>query len=1143
MIRATEVLIHTPEGTLTQAYFLTTGLPSQSLLLEAGAAVVGAAVSVNGGPYRTDPDLWRLDGSTLQVPDPVARPEGLSLAAGDNVVQIRGVLATGELGPTATATLRRVAAEGMGGALPPPTALRVVRHTTAAEIVAEAPDDPNLTGIRFWVATGPGGTGSGWRLLTQNPVIPQPEQAEEVEVGSATAALGNQVGTVRLLVALDPPSGPAGEPFEAGRVRITGGADYLVRSGVVQRRSAMIARYSHDRTEGGSIEAALGPLLPSDPLWYATTALFRDANDGAQRESPFSAEVVGAPLTPGPAGAMALSEPSRDKVRAEAAAAVLGRRRDLDVKPGSFWSDAFLDPLSVEADRIRFILDFVHRARAPRALLEIDDPGLLGQSIAVSDSPYKQALRIALQLRSDADVQQVIDRAFEMLASNVGLSRSPGRRAVGPVVVFTQTLPTQAIDVGVGARITLGGQSYHAVEPGSIPPGGTGTSYDPRLGRWSVQIQVEADQPGTAGNLSAGQKGTIAGYPSSVQVENASDILGGDDPWSNLELTEQTERALASVDSGSERGLETLAVRAAGVVEVRTVAAGNPLLRRGPGTVDVWVRGSLPAQMEETAVFTTASRLGGQAALIGDPRDLRFQILDPDLGAKTPLLALVDIPDRGFGARNQTRGYAFNLAGALVTGPSTFSLDRTVNDPADIAPGDAISVDYRLRTSSRYVPRRQPVLAVTSVVGEVSGAVEAGQYELDTSADPLQIGRSVRAANAVVIRPPADGAEIVPAAELVPVQGERHLVLEGPEYLARLGADPVTVVVRSASGTAFVGPLDPRARGTQPDWDFILPADSQRDPVGIEFRQDGPIRPGDTVFFDYGHDENFTVQYTAEGIVGAVQDAVDARRHGDADPLVKIAEPVPVDIAATVVLQRDPARPVQVARVDAAARQALDRLFSGSKLQQDRWQSDVVGALEGIPGVRHVLLPLRAMGRADGSQVLGETRMLGSGDLIEVAAWRRGSVATYLTREPLQWPTSDGGGPPTLFRGVRLGSQQLALLDDPPGIDGLPLAAAAYQAHIIGRGGALIPGISDDLTVRTQLPAGAARADVVALRRQLTWNRVLLTLPIDAAASGALEVSYVVSGSPTTASDVPCGPFEHLVLGAVQIEYGQENTP
>lgn len=1137
--RATEVLIQTPEGNLTQSFFLTTGIPARSLTMLAGSAVVGAAVSINGAPARTDPDLWRLDGTKLLVPDPVARPEGLALAVGDNVIQVRGVLATGELGPTAQATIRRVPTEGLGGALAPPTALYVVRHTTTVEIVAESPDDPDVTGVRFWVSRGPGGTGSGWRLLNQALVVPQLEQEDDVEVGSATGGLGNEVGTVRILAAVDPPDGPPGVPAEVGRVRITGGADYFLSARVVQRRTSPVVRYTHDRTEGGTIEAALGPLMPDDPLYYATTAVYDDGS--AELESPFSEEVVGAPLTPGPAGGGSLSEPSREAVRAQAAAAVLDRRRDLDVKPGSFWSDAFLDPLSVEADRIRFILDFVHRARSPRALLEIDDPGMLGESIAVSDSPYKQAMRTALYLRSDADVQRVIDRAFEMLASNVGISRSQGRRAIGLVTVFTQSPPVDAIDIGVGAQVQLGGQGYHAIDSGSIPQGGTGSSYDPLRGRWTVQIEVEADNPGTAGNLAANQRGSVVGYPSSVQVTNESDILGGDAPWSNLELTEQTERALASVDSGTERGLETLAVRAAGVLEVRTIAAGNPLLRRGPGTVDVWVRGSMPAQLEETAVFKTASKLGGEAFLVGDPRDLRFQIFDTELAEKTPLLALIDIPERGFGLKNQSRGYSFNLAGALVTGPNTFALSLDVNDPADIGPGDAFSVDYRMRTGSSYEPRRQPIIQVLSVVGEVSGEVTADRYALSQAADPFQQGRSVRAGDAVVLLPPREGAEVIPAIELVGVRGERHVVLEGPEYLARLGVDPVTVVVRNGNGVAFLGPLDPRPAGADPDWDFILPADPQVDPVGLRFRVGGPIHPGDTVFVDYGHDENFVVQYAAEGIVEAVQDKVDAHRHGDADPLVKIAVPVAVDLAMTVVLQRDPARPTQVARVDASVRQALDRLFSSGKLQQDTWQSDVVGAVEAVSGVRHVVLPLRAMGRADGSQVLGESSAIGDADLIEVKAWQRGSLRAYLVRTPLAWPTSSGGGPPTAFRGVRLGTRQLVLLDDPPGIDGLPLTAAPYQVHIVGNSGMLLPGISDDATLAAHLPPGSTRDALVALRRQVTRNRLLLTLPTEDPGTGAVEVSYVVSGSPATANDVACNPFEHLVLGAVQIDYNQES--
>lgn len=1139
--RATKVLIQTPEGGLTQSYFLTTGLLAHSLQLLAGAAVVGASVSINGGAPKTDPDLWRLEGSQLLVPDPVARPEGLALAMGDNLVQIRGVLATGELGPTAQATLRRVSSEGLGGTLPPPSGLYVVRHTTSVEVVAEAPDDPDLTGIRFWVSRGPGGQGSGWRLLSQTLVIPQLEQESDSEAGAVTAGLGDKVGTVRILVALDPDEGAPGNPEEVGRVRITGGADYRVRSSVLGRRSALIARHTHDRTEGGSIEAALGPLMPDDPLYYAATAIYNDV--GTERESPLSAEVVGAPLTPGPAGGGSLAEPSRDQVRAEAAAAVLVRRRDLDVKPGSFWSDVFLDPLSVEADRVRFILDFVHRARSPRALLEIDDPGMLGESVSVADSPYKQALRVALQLRSNSDVQQVIDRAFEMLASNVGISRSPGRRAIGLATVYTTAFPVDAVEVGVGARITLGGQGYHAIEGGSIPPGGTGSSYDPLRGRWAVQVQIEADSPGTQGNLTAGQRGSISGYPSSVQVTNESDILGGDKPWSNLELTEQVERALASVDSGTERGLETIAVRSPGVVEVRTIAAGNPLLRRGPGTVDVWVRGSMPARLEETAVFLSASRLGGSAVLIGDPRDLRFQILDPELTEKTPLLALVDIPERGFGLLNQTRGYRFNLSGAAVTGPNTFALSPRVNDPADIGPGDSFSVDYRLRVGSSYVPKRQPLISVASVVGEVSGAVSPDRYILSQAADPLQAGRSVRAGDAVVILPAPEGSgEIVPAIDLVSVQSERHVVLEGPEYLARLGVDPVTVVLRDGNGVAFVGPLDPRPAGEDPDWDFILPANPQYNPVGLRFRPGGPIRPGDTIYADYGHDENFEVRYVAEGIIAAVQNRVDARRHGDADPLVKIAVPVRVDLAATIVLARDPARPTQVARVDAAVRQALDRLFGASRLQQDMWQSDVVGAIEGVAGVLHVVLPLRAMGRANGSQVLGEASDVGEADLIEVEAWRRGSVRCYLMRNPLLWPTSSGGGPPTSFRGVRLRNRQLLLLDDPPGIDGLPLAATPYQCHIVGNGGMLIPGISDEESLRDMLPVGASRRVQVDLRRQTTRNRLLISLPTDDKGTGPVEVSYLVAGSPATASDVACNPFEHLVLGAVQVEYEQESA-
>lgn len=1151
-----------PDGVLREKFIFSTTIASRFFVGTMDPQTVDMQVSVRGGAYTSNPDLIYFEDDEFIVPNPSAYPDGLDLLPGDNEILVKAVLANGQVTPSASILARLVKDRDLGNAVSPPSGVSIERYNRNVVITVDGLDDDDVIGYHFYASTQPGGGTSGYSRINPSMVISGRlvevfEDLAEVTVDAAVATLddGSKAADPLYLTFTGTQQDSDSEVLqtdfnEAFEVPET--VD-RVRTTVTVESVRTVRRYQFVHDRQSSFNSTTNPAIPnasfntiptSDPLYYVVTAVY--FVDGEEFESSFSPEVSGAPLLLAPTTSP-FPTVSRQQIVRDVVLSIFRSQPQLDVKPGSVVRDTFIDPFSTEADRLRFVIEFLHAAQSFSTLLPIDDPTFSGQSIPVAQSPYKMALKQAFFLQSDAAVQNLIDATFEKLASNFGKQRESGRRARGEALVYTKTKPTTSIQIALGSVLIIGGVRFRATSSGTISPSGSGSFYNPATGRYSTRVFIQAEEPGLRGNLASGLGGRIEGNLLDVQVLLESPTIGGTNDESNRDLATRVSRALSSVDTGTVQGYTQSAVDVPGVNQANVVEAGHPLMQRDRtpegrhvgGKVDIWVRGENLASVTDAFAFSYEIVKRGQFEPFGDPQDLKFRAVNPALTPDNPIIEVLDFPEYGFEFRNDTTLHTFDLTDVQVVDYNIIQLSSEYNDQAHFSIVDAISGSYRYRTSNKHVFTRQPVREITRFEGESSGVITPSAYALYHGDSPLDVGRSNEARDYLKV----DHPEVLPSGVTIPsstpisVTNEQHVILDGIEYLDRLGANPLTVKVwNKIKSVRYDGPYD----SDTPDYDII--DDGVLRPLGIKLRQGSNIKEGEEVLIDYSHDENFSVEYVTNALVGIAQNSIEDMRHVTADVLVKEAIPVEVDITATVVLQARSDRQVSANQVDSMVRTSLSRLFGSLGLGEPIRQSDVAGAIDAVPGVSYVVLPLSKLTRGKGSLVVREALTVAQEvDYVKVSDWSSSTVSLFLLTNPLEWGTSHGGGPVNEFRGVFQDKVRLAHLDSAPNINGFPLRNKTGQAFIIGSEGMVVPGYSDDETLTARYGLTLA-ADLAAKRREITANRVLVTLvPSDVPTNHTYAASYVVGESEGVQNVVP-GPAEYLTLGNIELTYDEDQN-
>lgn len=1119
---------------------LVTSIRNQILGGTVSEDAVDMQVRVNGGPFRSDPDLITFSGGTFTLPNLSVHPEGLRLRRGPNTIEVRAISVTGEVSGAATASIEVVREDDLDLVAPPPSGLRVRRQRNAVELVWAVSDLPNVLGYNVYASVDSGGGYQGYVRLNNQLIEDTAFQEESLnDITEDVTFYTGEGGQLRVLLVEedfnDQPIKTVGEFVLDTGLQATGDLKTTVRLDEVLTSSFHHFVHNRDATpEDGVINNEFFADVPDDePLHYVITTVAHDPQTNQQIESTYSPELVGMPFIITTNLQEVPTRTQTDVTRDYISSVIRGSNNEISAIPGSVVRDIFIEPFASETERLHFIANFIRRSQSFSTLLEIDDFQGNGISDPVSENSYKQALKSALGFGTDADVQALIDDSFEKLATNYQKVRGGAEFAVGTATFFTTREPTEDLVVETGTLISSESTddepvvTFVTTSRVEIPFDFKDSYYNLQERRWEIQANIRATNPGDDGNVAAGKLTKLLGGSAGLNVVNQEATRFGRDRESNARLAERSMLALSSVDAGTAGGYLATALEQEGVFRAKIIKAGDAIMMRDyddvrnkhiGGKVDVWLQGS--EQIQVTDTFALKFRVIRNAPFVLDsaPASLIFRTTDSRVTPDNPLAELLGATvaqiQQGFSFRNLSTGETFDLTGYEILDHNRVQLDTSIAQPS-VGPNDLIVGDFRFQETSNYIFSRQPVQGIESVASTNTGTPldEGVNYRLFSTEDPLLEGRSTKAQDYLQI---IQGSGFT-TGDVFVVNDERHvLVGQTPEPLNNLGVNSITVRVFTLDGlTEYNGP-----QSANPD--FLIEEGDETTPLRIVRVPAGNIANGEEVRVDYEHDENFEVEYTINNILQRVQEAIDDHRHITADVIVNDAIPVNLDLEMTIVLQPGAVR----ARVDSEIRTAISQLLNGKAVGEPIYQSDVVQAIENTKGVIFVVVPFAKMAVSDGSLIIREP-LNNEATLVE----QRGSIQVHALTDTLAYPTIDGGGSATEHKGVFQDTRPLHLVTSFE-----RLFDSEGSALIIGADGRSIQDYSDNVTLTAQ---GYTTASAREQRRlELTANRIFVSMQEqDATTNYGYASTYIVDGDRGAKSVIPAS-ISYLELGNLTITYG-----
>jgi hypothetical protein len=1155
MATAPQIALRDGSG-FTQNLVLTTNLEFISITGKVDINTVDIQVSIGGAPFVSDPSLVSLVGQTFFVPNPSSFPDGIALELGVNTIALRAIDIIGGVSSASTVTITRVASiAGIDQLIP--TGIRVHRKRDSIDLLAVVPTPDFLAqaavssvssgtiqsfefrGFNFYASSAAAGT-TGYFKVNSSPVTTQSATFEEdlTEIASYNVVFDSQ-DNVRVRITQEDAAGE-----ETGLVLDTVvnsiSVDGTVKfTGLLQSRAlSQFIVFNHVRGTGPNADQFID-IDSAAPLYYVVTGVFFDSTLNEEFETPYSQEVLGTPFV---IDTSIRDLPGRQQLQIILDFVGAVQRADslISLIPGSTPRDITIDPFSSEAERLWFIVDFVHKSSSFLTLLQIDDTNNDGVSDPVASSSYKQALRAALGLQTDDAVQQLIDAQFDKLANNFQKPRLPGRPAVGQVVFFTATRPSQDVSIASGTIVSTDSDPSNGLPSVRYVVGGTfvlpaaqaDAFYNFTTRRYEITADVVAESIGSDGNRAAGDIKNVLSSVGGMQVTNTESTVFGDDRESNADLATRAMLGFVSVDTGTEGGYTSTSAAQIGIVKNKIVKSGDPLMMRDydevrhkhiGGKVDVWVQGLRERTVTERFAFSFDVARDIRCDII-DLANLIFRVLDSRVTPNSPVVEILNNLPQGLGVRNVTKGQNYDLSGVAILDYQTFQLNASIPQPVT-AIDDIVTADYRFRAVNQFKFTLQPVRRITSVVGEASGALDITRgFSLFKVEDPLLNGESTIAKDYMVINQIGG----VPSGATIAVNDEQHVMIGFfDESLGSIGINTATIRVFNQIRTIeYAGP-----GSASPDFDIVK--GTATTPVQIVRTNPSTIVSGQTVSVDYVHDENFTVTYVINDLLQQLQKTINSRRHITGDVLVKQAILNSVALETTVQLKPGATKD----KTDPAIRTSTSIELNQKLIGQGTAQSDIINAVDSTAGVDFQVVPLAKMGYADGSKKLREG-VLSSAQ--RVPSLDIGGNQVFILTNALQFPTTDGGGLATEHRGVFQDDEAMGLAST------VDLVGQAHkQAYILGSGGSIITGYSDDATL---LAAGFLTASAIAAERlRLTANHVLVSLsgaglPPDNPALHVYAVSYVVRGD-VGPHDISTSQVEALDLGDFTLTIRSSTTP
>lgn len=1161
---ATAPLINLFDGSgTTTSLNVTTNSRNLSFTGTVDSNVVDVQISINGSGFISDPSLVGLSLPSFSVPNPSSFPDGIPLERGQNTIALRSVDLSGSVSPVSTVVVEVVSDLDLGEVLAPPTGVRLQRKASSIEISwsQELPVQPAgvppldvkiPTSYNVYASTGAGGSGSGYLRINKDPIpstSPTETVIESFPVAGASFDLDDDDPSTNLprgsdlqIVArtITPGTGAQDQKILATHSLIQS-PDFRLSYTISSLVTTKLFSFAHDRNAGvgaGILSSDTFSIVESDdPLFYVVTAVFFDKATGRLLESRFSQELAGAPL-PLDTTVRGIRIREQGRVVSDYMVEIQKTSPTLSLVPGSTVREVHIEPFGNEAQKAYFLTDFVHRSKSFAALLQIDDPELTGTSVPVQNSAYKQQLRSAIASDSDAAVQALIDGAFDSLAQNFGVPREGKRPASVVQTFYTEVRPTRdlvvAQDAVVTSSVNKSAPRFRTRGSVTMTAANAQSFFNPDKRRYEIRIQMMADTPGSVGNVPANDLDTITSGASGFKTINDVASGNGRDSQSNLALSESALLAVVGVDAGTEGGYKKTASGSPGLLESKIVKSGDPFMMRDydpvrhkhiGGKVDVYARGTIERTVVETFAFQFDVARSVRFDVI-DPSSLTLRARDSRLTPSNPISEMLFNPSQDLGLRNHSLSptESYDLTGVTLVDYRTIRLNTSIPQPITLL-DDFVEGDYRFRSNNRFTASVQPIRRVTSVIGEVAGALDsAAGFTMFKTQDPLLEGESTIATDYITINQ-VDGK---PSGASIQVNAEQHVLIgQFEEPLVGVGVNTFTVAVFSSDRSVqYKGPADA-------DPDYLIIPGSQTRPIKIVRTTLSNIPTGSTVSIDYQKDENFRVTYVVNDVLQQLQSRINNGfngllngRHVTADVLVKQALDNPLSVEMTI--QLDPN--ADQAGTDSDVRTNVSILTDSRGIGNPIHQSDMTRVVDAATGVDYIVSPYTRFTLKDGSVRLRDTVL---NDADPLPALNMFNNAVFILTQSLLFDTTDGGGPATQHHAVFKDELEMTMAQS------LELVASGVnQSWIIGRLGAVIQGYSDDATL---FPLFITPEAVAAERLRRTANRVVVSLdagssPPDHPSSHAFAATYIVSGD-RGVKDITVSTVEFLSSGDLTLTY------
>lgn len=983
-----------------------------------------------GVNYTTDIEIQTLSGTTsldtaeIQVNGSTF---GVSYTPGESVWAWTGTLVLGEnilsiiaieettLVPSLPATITITLIENITSVtVSPPTGVRVRQYQDKIEAVNIKNTEVNTLGYNYYVSTQSGGINNTYAKINTVLVTEYSFYEDDTtELSSVTDTVGN--------------------------IRVTTTTEEVTRN-YYYSYFLDLARYQELVTDGSLPAVTFGE---GTPFFFVITAVIYDSVLGIVTESSHSIELEGTPITI-TTGIKDIPGRTQNDIILTFSQELLTGNQGIDTKPGTVIRD-IMDPISEEMARIYIIQNFLAISMSISGLLDFDDADGNGVSDPVSTSVPKRALKVALNLTNDSDVQQIIDSQFDKLASNVNVTRRSATAAIGSVTFYTSTAPIRNMIINEGGVVSSTGdldqgiasQSYLTQTSKILEYADRDKYYNEQTGRYEVSVDVQALTSGEASNTDSYTIKTVSsGIDSDFQVENANPVTFGRDIESNHDLATRTELALFA-DTGTEGGYAKTAANVQGVRNVHVEKAGDSLMIRDydsvrdkhvGGKVDIYIQGKQSKQVTDQIAFSFESissqgTQSGEVFTILNAISYQFKTKNTRVTAHTPIFEVSRV-------YNVTRSADYDISGYQIIGDGdTIDLDETKskNVAIGLAANDQIRVDYKFRSSDTFILQYQPVLDIVSVRGQLSGELTSDNWELVKLQDPLAEGGSTIASDSIRIK----FANNLPVTEFQTISDEAHvLILDKEEALNYLGADTESILVKNTAKTIVY----------TENVDYRVSPGTDTTPTTILIIETGSLSNGQEVLISYTAIENFIITYTTNSLLTTVQNDVNVLKHACADVIVKQAPESEVDFAFTIVPKTGVTNTsLLTTKIATAVSNFVTQLGVGKSLTQ----SDIVQVIKPIADVDYIIIPFTRMVKADGSLVVRD-----SVGRTQFEFYHEDVVKAYISATSvLSFNTMDKGGPENYFRGIFENSLPLVLQDDP-----LYVSGAAGRGYIMEDG-------------------------------------------------------------------------------------------